>query len=191
MSLISFVRPATAGLLAAALAGCGQGVAPSGGEKEVEGRRFEALARSVAEIELQPQADQAPPSRLSGLRPAFAPLKVELMTPHELWDARDGVGRIGNPAPETPAPSEPPAAPPAAEGRMIQLGAYASEAEARRAWGRLADSEGLAGLSPILQVAEVGGRRWVRLRVGPVPADRAEAVCAAAGVDDPWCRTAA
>lgn len=204
MTPIRFDRPAfvALGLALPLLAACGRG--------EPDPHRFETMARRVADIEapLSPGLydDAPPPSRTAGLRPAMSPLKVELMTPHELWDARDGVVReaVVHTAPalvEQAAAatasrlglsSEPETPPPAvSEGRVIQLGAYASEREARLAWSRIADREALAGFSPILQVAEVNGRRWVRLRVGPVPIERAGAVCAAAGVDDPWCRAAA
>ncbi|QBX37739.1 SPOR domain-containing protein [Brevundimonas sp. S30B] len=205
MTPIRFNRPAfvALGLALPLLAACGQG--------EPDPHRFEKMARLVADIEapLDPALynDAPSPSRTAGLRPAMSPLQVELMTPHELWDARDGVvreavvetapvlmeqaavataGRLG--LSSEPEPASPPAA---SEGRVIQLGAYASEREARLAWARVADREALAGFSPILQVAEVNGRRWVRLRIGPVPTERAGAVCAAAGVDDPWCRAAA
>lgn len=72
---------------------------------------------------------------------------------------------------------------------LVQLGAYGSEAAARAAWTRLAEGEAawaLAGLTPLYDVAEVNGRRLVRLRV-QTPPSGAAAVCAAAGIDDPWC----
>jgi hypothetical protein len=205
MTPIRFNRPAfvALGLALPLLAACGRG--------EPDPHRFEKMARTVADIEapLDPglYSDTPPASRAAGLRPAMSPLKVELMTPHELWDAREGVVReaVVETAPalvEQAAAatanrlglaSEPETAPRpvASEGQVIQLGAYASERDARLAWARVADREALAGFSPILQVAEVNGRRVVRLRVGPVPVERAGAVCAAAGVDDPWCRAAA
>lgn len=201
MTPIRFNRPAfvALGLALPLLAACGRG--------EPDPHRFEKMARTVADIEapLSPGLydDAPPPSRTAGLRPAMSPLKVELMTPHELWDARDGVVReavietapalveqaVVSTASRLDLSSAP--EPAASDGRVIQLGAYASEREARLAWARVADREALAAFSPILQVAEVNGRRWVRLRVGPVPIERAGAVCAAAGVDDPWCRAAA
>lgn len=72
---------------------------------------------------------------------------------------------------------------------LVQLGAYGSESAARAAWTRLAEGEAawaLAGLTPVYDVAEVNGRRLVRLRV-QTPPSGAAAVCAAAGIDDPWC----
>jgi SPOR domain len=203
MTPIRFDRPAfvALGLALPLLAACGRG--------EPDPHRFETMARRVADIEapLSPGLydDAPPPSRTAGLRPAMSPLKVELMTPHELWDARDGVVReavveaapalveqaVASTASRLGLSSAPVPPPAASDGRVIQLGAYASEREARLAWARVAGLEALAGFSPILQVAEVDGRRWVRLRVGPVPIERASAICAAAGVDDPWCRAAA
>ena len=72
---------------------------------------------------------------------------------------------------------------------LVQLGAYSSEAAARSAWSRLKSGEAaraLDGLSPVYESVELGGRRLVRLKVA-APAAGAAAVCAAAGVDDPWC----
>jgi len=72
---------------------------------------------------------------------------------------------------------------------LVQLGAYGSESAARAAWTRLVQGEAawaLAGLTPVYDVAEVNGRRLVRLRV-QTPPSGAAAVCAAAGIDDPWC----
>lgn len=72
---------------------------------------------------------------------------------------------------------------------LVQLGAYGSESAARAAWTRLAEGEAawaLAGLTPVYTVAEVNGRTVVRLRV-QTPPSGAAAVCAAAGIDDPWC----
>lgn len=63
-----------------AVAGCG-GMEPEQG-------RFESLARMVAAVEV-PARDGAASVRTSaeaGLRPA---VRVEVMEPHELWDARD------------------------------------------------------------------------------------------------------
>lgn len=63
-----------------AVAGCG-GMEPEQG-------RFESLARMVAAVEV-PSRDGAAPVQSSaeaGLRPA---VRVEVMEPHELWDARD------------------------------------------------------------------------------------------------------
>lgn len=81
--------------------------------------------------------------------------------------------------------------PAAAKSRaLVQLGAYSSAASARSAWSRLKSGQAawaLEGLSPVYEAVEVGGRSLTRLKV-QTPAAGAGALCAAAGVDDPWCR---
>ena len=75
----------------------------------------------------------------------------------------------------------------------MQLGAYSSEPAARAAWTRLKSGDAawaLDGLSPVYEGVEVGGRRLTRLKVA-APAAGAAAVCAAAGIDDPWCNRVA
>lgn len=181
---------------------------------EDDPHRFENLANAVAAVPLDGDAPRTvAPARASapaGLRPA---LKVEVMDPHALWDARDGLveraaaaaapavadavvqqvsariddasARVGlRPAVATP--------PRAATG-VVQLGAYASEASARAAWARLKAGEAawaLEGLSPVYEAVEVGDRVLTRLMVR-APAAGAAAVCAAARIDDPWCHRAA
>lgn len=76
---------------------------------------------------------------------------------------------------------------------LVQIGAYSSEAAARAAWARLKNGGAawaLEGLQPVYEPVEVDGRRLTRLKVR-VPAAGAAAVCAAAGIDDPWCHRAA
>ena len=202
-------RPVLACLVAATLSACGM--------VEADPNRFENMARAVAAIPLEGDEAQPParaPARTAteaGLRPA---LRVEVLDPHALWDARDGGlravaeeqgGRIAAAAAPAVAravvrdvsarvdgaaarvglrPAK--ASAPAPEVTLIQIGAYSSEAAARAAWARL----DLDGLEPVFEPVEVNGRRLVRLKT-PVSAARAAAVCAAAGVDDPWCRRAA
>ena len=75
---------------------------------------------------------------------------------------------------------------------LVQLGAYASEDAARAAWARLKSGSAawaLEGLTPVYEAVEVQGRRLVRLKVQTPPAG-APAVCAAVGIDDPWCHRA-
>lgn len=75
---------------------------------------------------------------------------------------------------------------------LVQLGAYASEEAARAAWVRLKSGSAawaLEGLTPVYEAVDVNGRRLVRLKVQTPPAG-APAVCAAAGIDDPWCHRA-
>lgn len=176
-------RPLVAAALlagvAVVLAGCGV--------NERDPHRFETLADSVAAIPVSTEAGR------SAAR--TEPLKVELLTPHELWDARDGVAgrvRVAVAAPDEAretAPTTPvePIAPTAS--RLIQLGAFASEAGARAAWERMRRGEGataLDGLHPAFEGVEVGGRRLVRLNVA-ASSDRVEALCRVLAAADPWC----
>lgn len=76
---------------------------------------------------------------------------------------------------------------------LVQIGAYSSDSAARAAWTRLKTggaAMALDGLSPVYEGVEVGGRRLVRLKVR-APVTGAAAVCAAAGINDPWCHRAA
>jgi len=202
------IRPVLAIAAAATLSACGM--------VDADPHRFENMAEAVAAIPLDGQAERGevgrPAARTAaeaGLRPA---LQVQVMDPHALWDARDGglrglaeeqgqrfaaaaapavadavvrnvSDRIDSAAAQAglrPAPS------PRAAGKLVQIGAYSSEAAARAAWARL----DLDGLTPVYEAVEVGGRRLTRLKVN-APATGAAAVCAAAGIDDPWCHRAA
>ncbi len=185
-----------------------------GGCSAVEGdaHRFESMARAVAEIEVPmtpvsrdaPTALRALPSQQSGLRPA---LQVQVMEPHDLWDARDGVvqdtiqGAVRQAAVRTAAEAAPavlrqaservglrPAVPPARGGAVIQLGAFSTPAAARAAWAEVSKGGALAGLTPRFEAVQVNGRRLTRLKVGPIPAEAAAQVCRAARVSDPWCQ---
>lgn len=207
------IRPVLACLAAATLSACGM--------VDADPHRFESMAEAVAAIPLDGQGEAAPArapvirtAADAGLRPA---LKVEVMDPHALWDARDGGlkavaeeqgQRLA--AAAAPAVAEavvrnvsdrvdsaaarvglrparaPRAAVQAAGGKLVQIGAYSSEAAARAAWARL----DLDGLTPVFERVEVGGRNLTRLKVR-APASGAAAVCAAAGIDDPWCHRAA
>ena len=153
----------------------------------------------------------------AGLRPArFSPLQVSLMDPHDMWDARDAQSAglrsglspsqrvilapaetvveqpelvrtvIREPVQRTAAAGLRPAVA-KVEVRTVQLGAYSSEGAAREAWARLRARDELATLSPVFEGVEVNGRSLTRLKVGPIPADRAVAVCQAVQVADAWC----
>ncbi|NJC42129.1 hypothetical protein GGQ87_002424 [Brevundimonas alba] len=213
------IRPVLACLAAATLSACGM--------VEANPHRFESMADAVAAIPLDGQGEtrqSAPVVRTasdSGLRPA---LRVQVMDPHALWDARDGIltdaveqqgqrlaaaaapavaeavvqkvsNRIESAAADAglrPARAVRPAASPRAGG-LVQIGAYSSEAAARAAWTRLKSGGAawaLDGLSPVYEGVEVGGRRLTRLKL-LTPAAGAAAVCAAAGIDDPWCHRSA
>ncbi|MCZ4107435.1 SPOR domain-containing protein [Brevundimonas diminuta] len=177
---------------ALALAGCGV--------NESDPHRFESLAQSVASIPVsaEDKGEARPTFTPDRPRERAAPLKVELMTPHELWDAREGLGakvRLASaPTPtaytDPEAPSAAVAAPKAAAAaRQVQLGAYSSEDGARAAWARLSRGSGgavLSGLQPVYEAVEVGGRRLVRLKVA-VSAGQAQALCRDLAASDPWC----
>ncbi len=204
-------RPVLALLLATGLTACGV--------VESDPDRFENLAERVAAIPLDradaaaPAAPRGPVAGDAGLRPA---LRVEVLDPHALWDARDGVvqaasarvaaaaapalveGAVGEVRSRIDGATQRASLRPALrvvedDRPLVQLGAYSSEAAARAAWARLQAGPAagaLDGLTPVLEPVEVGGRRLVRLKT-PAPAVGAAALCAAAGVDDPWCRRAA
>ena len=88
---------------------------------------------------------------------------------------------VSQPAPSAARPSSPAPAPAAASGRWrVQLGAYSSEANARRAWGSV------SGRLPGLQPAFVRAGNLTRLQAGPLAdrtaADRACATARSAGL---------
>lgn len=218
------IRPVLVSLAAAvALTAC------SAAESEPD--RFEAMAESVAAIPLDDAGRRDAAGRRSGDAVPRPDVRVEVMDPHALWDARDAdmgaaveraapriaaaaapavaeavvervstridaaAARVGlQPAndsePVVAAPRPPSAAAPTASGGLVQLGAWSSEAAARAAWDRLSRGEAawaLDGLTPVYEQVEVNGRSLTRLKVR-APASGAPAICAAAGIDDPWCR---
>jgi hypothetical protein len=84
------LRPVLLGLLGLATASCG--------EVGSDPHRFQSMAQAVADIPLDGSDRKAPAPARPALRPAFAesraeispaPLRVEVMSPHDLWDARD------------------------------------------------------------------------------------------------------
>lgn len=195
-----------------AVAGCGA--------VDSDPHRFSAMAENVAAIDIPLSARDRETrhavAEKAGLRPVrFTPVKVAVMDPHAMWDARDvqaGLRPVGEDAGlrdavvRAAAPAvvkavadeavlrvQAPVLRPASlttareTGRTIQLGAYSSAAGARQAWNRAKSSSDLSGLSPIYQEVEVNGRRLTRLKVGPVSAETAAAVCRSAAVADAWC----
>ncbi len=173
------------------------------GVNERDPHRFEALAQSVAAIPVSAEGEgeataSAAPARAP--RQRATPLKVELMTPHELWDAREGLGRVRRTSAATPAasaypdfeapgPAVPTERPSTPTARHVQLGAFSSEEGARAAWSRLSRSAGgaaLSGLQPAYEAVEVGGRRLVRLKVAAT-AEQAQILCRDLAASDPWC----
>lgn len=208
------IRPVLVLFAAAALTACGAA--------ETDANRFENMANAVAAIPLDGQrAAVAAPARSSGqsgLRPA---LRVEVMDPHALWDARDGL--IETAAPRLAAAAAPAvaeavaqkvsarideasaraglrpavavrAAPaPRLNAGLVQLGAYSSEAAARSAWARLNASDAAWALDGLTPVYEAVevDGRTLTRLKVRTPASGAAAVCAAARIDDPWCHRAA
>ena len=195
-----------------AVAGCGA--------VDSDPHRFSTMAENVAAIDIPLSARDRETrhdvAEKAGLRPVrFTPVKVAVMDPHAMWDARDvqaglrpvgedaglrdAVVRAASPAVVKAAADEAisrvraPVLRPASllaapeTGRTIQLGAYSSAAGARQAWDRMKATSDLSGLSPIYQEVEVGGRRLTRLKVGPVSTETAAAVCRSAAVGDAWC----
>lgn len=205
MQFSTLIRPVLACAAALSVGACGM----------VEGdpNRFENLAEGVAGIPISldrpgKAETQARTAHQSGMRPA---LKVEVMDPHDLWDARDGVveATVARAAPavikaaapvvvETAAREVEARVPgpikglrPAAHApaRLVQLGAFGSRDAAADAWGRIrsgAASRYLADAHPVYEAVQVNGRSLVRLKV-VAPSAGAAAVCAAARISDPWC----
>ncbi len=201
------VRALTLGLALSA-SGCGW--------VEHDPHRFEQMAERVAAIPVsldrpgKGQLETPLKARDMGLREARADaVRVEVMDPHQLWEARDGpmegLVQAAAPAIAEAAVDEVEkrvaAAVPQMRARpvstrrevedasLVQLGAFGSEASARTAWARIrsAAPEALAGLTPRFEPVMVDGRSLVRLKVA-VPASGAAAVCAAARIRDPWCQ---
>ncbi|NBB52610.1 SPOR domain-containing protein [Rhizobium sp. CRIBSB] len=215
------IRPVLVCLLAASASACGM--------VEDDPNRFENLATGIARIPVTqhrpgdvPVAYAPRTAEEAGLRSPRAPLKVEVLDPHDLWDARDGmvqqamaevapavveaaapavtravIREIERPAGRSaPRPAEPAGDRPSERAglrpasRLVQLGAFGSHDAARAAWTRLSTgsaARALSGVQPVYEAVEVNGRRLVRLKV-PTPRSGAAAVCAAAGIEDPWCR---
>lgn len=199
------LRPVLVCLFALSAAGC----------SVVEGdpHRFEKLAQGIADIPIDGRVLAPRTAADAGLRPA---LKVEVLDPHALWDARDGLmhSAVEGAAPTVAEAAAPlivraavdrveagmadvgaraaslrPAVPTTDPRRTIQLGAYSSESSAMAAWRDLADGEArheLSDLQPRFERAEVKGRSVVRLKVS-TPTDRIDAVCRATQIDAPWC----
>jgi hypothetical protein len=195
------LRPVLIGLLGLSTASCGF--------VESDPQRFEKLAQAVADIPL----DGGPAtSAHAGLRPAMVSaeqvadpgaLRVEVLDPHALWDARDS-GLRG--AVERAAPAVVEAAAPAVTRAVVQevtrasdglrpqavletlqLGAFSSPDAARAAWTRIAAAgDAVSTLTPAFEAVEVDGRTLTRLKVA-APADAARAVCRAADAADLGC----
>ena len=118
------LRPVLACAAAASLSACGM--------IDSDPHRFEAMAESVAAIPLDGEAGAATARTQAetGLRPA---LRVQVMDPHALWDARDGgLGRMaGDPAP-----------------RLAAMAPSTAEAVVQTVSARLDSAAAKAGLRP-------------------------------------------
>ena len=204
MNASVILRLGSVGALAALLAGCGMA--------EADPHRFEGVAENIAAIPLsaKPTPAREPAGPRNAEEAGLRPLEVELLTPHQLWDARDGLtAKAAAVLPAMPAVFHDPEAPAevqaaqraevqpsrpvavtaaAAPAVLIQLGAYASQASAQAAWERL--GQGSHGLNPVFEPVEVNGRRLVRLKVRAGSA-QAKALCERAAASDPWCVRAA
>ena len=208
MTSSRMLRPALVCLFALSGTGCSM----------VEGdpQRFEKLAQGIADIPLEGRSYVPRSAAEAGLRPA---VRVEVLDPHDLWDARDGVVQqaVDRAVPAVVDAAAPvvartivaraerqfggntgrtddlrPALAPEVKRRTIQLGAYSSDTAARAAWRRLSTGEAgvvLSDLEPRYEQVEVSGRTLVRLKVS-APADRIPAVCQSTRIDAPWCAPA-
>ncbi len=201
------LRPVLVCLFAVSAAGCSM----------VEGdpHRFEKLAQGIADIPVDGHLGASRTAAEAGLRPA---MRIEVLDPHALWDARVGIVQqaVEDTSPAIVEAAAPvivqaamnrveagmaevgsradalrPALPVVGERRTIQLGAYSSETAARAAWRDFArgDAKGeLADLQPRFEQADVNGRSVVRLKIS-TPTDRVDAVCRTTRIDAPWCLT--
>lgn len=167
--------------------------------------RYEDWAEKVSTIPLQPGDEYKKYAVADNhAEPAPSKVKVELLTPHQLWDARNGPLKlptietnevsatsvvVPRQVPQTTQTTTQRAAVATAQ-TLIQLGAFSSQASAQAAWDRLAQGPGrthLSGLSPLFESVSVNGSQLVRLRVSASP-DQALSLCQSLAPSDPWCR---
>lgn len=169
---------------------------------------YQAWADKVATIPLTPASDAGissdaprvtlpldPQKPQPDAKPSTG-MKVELVSPHQLWDLRDGPVKLPaievSEGPPVTAPANTPA--PATTGaRTIQLGAFSTQQQAQTAWDRLASGSNktaLAGLSPRFDPVQVNGRTLIRLRVS-ASAQQAHSLCQSIAAADPWCQSPA
>ena len=211
------LRPVLLGLAGLANSSCGM--------VESDPHRFESMAQAVASVSLDGSDAPLRTASEQGLRPAMVDdaavanpgaLKVEVMDPHALWDARDsglrGVVEQAAPAMiEAAAPVvaqavmqqvsdrmptmrptravvvEPVRAAETAPRETLQLGAFSSPAAAREAWSRIsAAGDAVADLTPAFEAVDVDGRTLTRLKV-TASGEAVRAVCRAADAADLGC----
>ncbi len=124
---------------------------------------------AVSAAEGEAPTGRVDPSRLpeapvtpAAARPASARPAAAAATPPRAPAARPGVASIASPRPAAAGASS--AAAPSG-GAMIQLGAFANDASANRAWTSLKGRfTWLANAQPAITTAQVDGRTVVRLR---------------------------
>ena len=178
----------------------------------VEGQpsSYQAWADKVATIPLTPANDagmsgDAPrvtlpldPQKPDEESKPASRMKVELVSPHQLWDLRNGpvklptieVSEAGPLLVNTPASRSAPSASRPHGSQLIQLGAYSTQAQAQSAWQRLSSGSvgnALSGLSPRFDPVEVNGRTLIRLRV-TASSEQAQYLCRSIAAADPWCQ---
>ncbi|MEG1453670.1 SPOR domain-containing protein [Brevundimonas sp.] len=181
---------------------------------------YQAWADKVATIPLTPASDAGTSSDAPRVTLPLDPqkpdtddkpstgVKVELVSPHQLWDLRDGPVKLPSieisEGPPVSAAANKPAASPAArptasvapnttDARTIQLGAFSTQQQAQNAWDRLSSGSNkatLAGLSPRFDPVQVNGRILIRLRVS-ASAQQAQSLCRSIAAADPWCQSPA
>lgn len=169
---------------------------------------YQAWADKVATIPLTPASDAGTSSDAPRITLPLDPqkpqpdakpstgMKVELVSPHQLWDLRDGPVKLPaievSEGPSVAAPATPPA--PSTTGALtIQLGAFSTQQQAQTAWDRLKsgpNKTALAGLSPRFDPVQVNGRTLIRLRVS-ASAPQALSLCQSIAAADPWCQSPA
>ncbi|MBU4134943.1 MAG: hypothetical protein KJ690_00850, partial [Alphaproteobacteria bacterium] len=121
------IRPVVVLVAAVGLNACGM--------IDSDPHRFENLANSVAAIDLDGRGAAAPARTAAeaGLRPA---LRVEVMDPHALWDARDGLdGAVERAAPRLVAAAAPAVADAVVQQVSARIDAASSRAGLRPAMG--------------------------------------------------------
>jgi len=210
------LRPVLLGLAGLATSSCGM--------VESDPHRFESMAQAVASVPLDGAPVSVRTAAESGLRPAMVDaaaladpgaLRVEVLDPHQLWDARDAGlrGAVEQVAPAmvkaaapvmaqaivqqvadrmpTVRPTATRVASPRSErpvaAEILQLGAFSSPAAARAAWTRIRAAGAVgSGMTPAFESVDVDGRTLTRLRV-MASGDAVRAVCRAADAADLGC----
>lgn len=186
--------------LTALLAGCGL--------VEADPNRFERWAEGVAAIPVSAEAVGLRGPILSaqtvGLRGPIepgsrSPMRIEVVEPEVLWDARaDGFAAVAATAVAEAVVEQAVARTPSVveqavtsaplvvghvvrtAGHTIQLGAFSSRQAAEAAWAQISGHSGLTGVAPLFEEVQRDGRTLVRLKAS-VDQAHVQDVCRAAG----------